>query len=227
MLIFFSDIAVYSSKSAKSESDYEFTYRVPDEYYNMADILRHELNRRSKPIYVVQSEETYSFIPADYEPVEPVVNRRISRPPPAILPKPAKPTAPTEIKLEEPPPPIPHRESRFLAEVPPLQKPEMVEEDEHATASGQSLGSDSSRHDLDVASMDVDELSHWMKELKLDKYVEAFEESMMDGTLLCECGKEDLMTDFKMTGFEAIKLMKFAKTGHVPKRKRDPNNWAI
>ncbi|KAK3087537.1 hypothetical protein FSP39_007258 [Pinctada imbricata] len=174
------NIAVYSTaKPAKTESDYEFTYRVPVEYYNLEDILQHRDNRQSKPIYTTLTEQTYAFIPADYESLN----------------------VPKRIMQAD-------------------KKQDKHEEDDSSSASGQSFGSDGggpTRPSVDVSKLSVNELAYWMKELKLEKYISPFTEQMMDGVLLQECNKNDLVSSFSMSAFEAVKLMKFAKSGHVPR----------
>ncbi|XP_021377499.1 uncharacterized protein LOC110465758 isoform X2 [Mizuhopecten yessoensis] len=70
---------------------------------------------------------------------------------------------------------------------------------------------------IKVDKLSVDDLADWMVKLKLEKYTEDFKEKLIDGTILLELDNALLKEEFGMKGFEAIKLMKFAKEGHVPK----------
>ena len=56
-----------------------------------------------------------------------------------------------------------------------------------------------------------------MKTLKLCKYISQFQEHMIDGAILKEIDKELLKSDFGFNIIEAIRLIKFAKEGHIPK----------
>ena len=56
-----------------------------------------------------------------------------------------------------------------------------------------------------------------MKKLRLSKYTSLFEEQMVDGAILKEMDTELLKSDFGLTSIEAIRLVKFAKEGHIPK----------
>lgn len=68
-----------------------------------------------------------------------------------------------------------------------------------------------------VAKMTIEELGENLKALKLEKYVKAFEDSMVDGAIVQELTTEDFMTEFKFSRLEALRLAKFASTGHIPK----------
>ena len=68
----------------------------------------------------------------------------------------------------------------------------------------------------DVSKLTIDQLAKYLKSLKLEKHVPAFKESMIDGCLLQELSADDLAEEFKLTRLEAIKLVKFASSGHIP-----------
>ncbi|KAL5014335.1 hypothetical protein ScPMuIL_008605 [Solemya velum] len=70
---------------------------------------------------------------------------------------------------------------------------------------------------LDIESLAVEDVSHWLHELKLDKYVEIFEENCIDGAILTELNVELLKSEFSFNPIEAIRLMKFVTGGHIPK----------
>ena len=75
---------------------------------------------------------------------------------------------------------------------------------------------------VDVKSLNVEDVSDWMKKLKLVKYADIFHEKQVDGYLLMQLDKQMLKTDFGMGDFDIMKLTAFAKSGHVPKsRGRD------
>ena len=61
------------------------------------------------------------------------------------------------------------------------------------------------------------ELAVCMEKLKLSQYISVFQENLIDGAILKELDTELLKTDFGFKGIEAIRLMKFAREGHIPK----------
>ena len=63
----------------------------------------------------------------------------------------------------------------------------------------------------------LQELAECMTSLKLSKYINQFQEHMVDGAILKELDAELLKSDFGFSGIEAVRLMKFAKEGHIPK----------
>jgi seryl-tRNA synthetase len=70
---------------------------------------------------------------------------------------------------------------------------------------------------VDVKSLNMEDVSDWMKKLKLEKYADIFHEKQVDGYLLMQLDKQMLKTDFGMGDFDIMKLTAFAKSGHVPK----------
>jgi len=70
---------------------------------------------------------------------------------------------------------------------------------------------------VDVKSLNMEDVSDWMKKLKLEKYADIFLEHQIDGYLLNQLDKQMLKTDFGMGDFDIMKLTVFAKSGHVPK----------
>ncbi|XP_062571756.1 uncharacterized protein LOC134233760 isoform X2 [Saccostrea cucullata] len=196
------NVAVYSQESAIHNDYSDFTYRTPAEYYNMDDILRQKLSHRPSRLlnYIEQVPDTYDFIPADVvsrvpppKAPKPVMDKKAQpvkplTPPPASLPAPAVPQRPTVFQRPE--------KSKTVNEVPP--SPSRVSRAPN------------------VEELKIADLGAWMKELKLDKYVDTFAEQGIDGVLLKEMTREDLRNDFGMSTIEAIKLSKFAQTGHVP-----------
>ena len=70
---------------------------------------------------------------------------------------------------------------------------------------------------VDVKSLNMEDVSDWMKKLKLEKYADIFHEKQVDGYLLMQLDKQMLKTDFGMRDFDIMKLTAFAKSGHVPK----------
>ncbi|KAK6186821.1 hypothetical protein SNE40_006091 [Patella caerulea] len=67
-----------------------------------------------------------------------------------------------------------------------------------------------------VKGFSIKQLTESLEALKLSKYAEAFEEAQMSGDLLLDLSEDILKDDFQMKGYEAIKLMKYARTGYVP-----------
>ena len=70
---------------------------------------------------------------------------------------------------------------------------------------------------VDVKSLNMEDVSDWMKKLKLEKYADIFLENQVDGYLLMQLDKQMLKTDFGMGDFDIMKLTVFAKSGHAPK----------
>ncbi|XP_041360528.1 uncharacterized protein LOC121376822 [Gigantopelta aegis] len=68
-----------------------------------------------------------------------------------------------------------------------------------------------------VEELTIDELGDKLKALKLDRHVESFRDERIDGCLLTEFDQSVLRDEFKFTQLETIKLMKFIRTGHVPR----------
>ncbi|XP_067665426.1 uncharacterized protein [Haliotis asinina] len=68
-----------------------------------------------------------------------------------------------------------------------------------------------------LKDLTIEGFSKALKELKLVKHVSTFRNHQVDGTLANEFTIDVLKTDFKLTGFESVKLMKFIKTGHIPR----------
>lgn len=191
------NVAVYSHESTTHNEYSDFTYRAPAEYYNMDDILRHKIaNRPSKLLhYIDQSADMYEFIPMD----------AVSKKPPPKAPKPAKDKKAQPVKPMTPPPPsIPDRPAVFPGTEQAESAPEVNRLDNRVSRVP------------NVEELKIHELGEWMKELKLEKYVGVFAEQGIDGVLLKELSRQDLKTEFGMSSVEAIKLNKFALTGHVP-----------
>ncbi|XP_061178676.1 uncharacterized protein LOC133187331 isoform X2 [Saccostrea echinata] len=192
------NVAVYSQESATQNDYSDFTYRTPAEYYNMDDILRQKFSHRPSKLvnYIEQVPDTYDFIPAD----------AVSRVPPPTAPKPItdKKAQPVKPLTPPPAPTVPQRPAVF-------RRPEQSETVQDFPPKPCRVSRAPNVEELKIA-----DLGEWMKELKLDKYINTFAEQGIDGVLLKEMTREDLRNDFGMSTIEAIKLSKFAQTGHVP-----------
>ena len=70
---------------------------------------------------------------------------------------------------------------------------------------------------IDFQYVTKKQVGEFLRLLKLHQYIEVFDEEDIDGPLLLDLTKEDLKTDFKFKGTEALKLMKFVKEGWRPK----------
>lgn len=68
----------------------------------------------------------------------------------------------------------------------------------------------------DVAKLSIDEVGEYLKHLKLEQYVAVFKSSMIDGQLLMDVTKEMLIDEFHFKQSEVLRLIAFAKKGHVP-----------
>ena len=196
------DVAVYSSET-KVHTDSDFTYRTPAEYYNMDDILRHKISHRPSKLvqYIEQSHDMYDFIPVDF-----VTKASSLKAAPPKAPKPVKDKISQPVKpLTPPPPSLPERPTVFPG------PEETVASDLKTKPTYDRLS-----RVPDVEALKIRELGEWLRELKLEKYVSMFAEQGIDGVLLKELSRQDFKNDFGMSAIEAIKLSKFAQTGHVP-----------
>ena len=70
---------------------------------------------------------------------------------------------------------------------------------------------------LDVVKLSINDVCGYLKVLRLDKYETVFRENMIDGELLVDLSKDDYEQEFGMNGLEAMRILKFAKKGHLPK----------
>lgn len=68
----------------------------------------------------------------------------------------------------------------------------------------------------DVAFLTIDEVGDYLKQLKLEAYVESFKAQMIDGNMLLALDRNILKEEFGMKGIEALRLVKFAREGHIP-----------
>ena len=68
-----------------------------------------------------------------------------------------------------------------------------------------------------VKSMSINDVCEHLKFFKLEQYAEVFEENQIDGYILTSLSVEDLQKELGLRKIEAIKLNKFATTGHIPR----------
>lgn len=68
----------------------------------------------------------------------------------------------------------------------------------------------------DVASLTIDDVGVYLKKLKLEKYASEFKEQLIDGVMLMEIDRDMLKDDFGMKAVETLRLLTFAKDGHIP-----------
>ncbi|KAK6186820.1 hypothetical protein SNE40_006090 [Patella caerulea] len=114
------------------------------------------------------------------------------------------------------PPPVPARTYRSSALYPfePNNKGGLINDrGRDAVKSSQTTSLQRSDH---VKGLGIQELADNLETLKLSKYARCFKDAQVDGDLLLELNEESLKSDFNMKHYEAAKLMKFARTGHVP-----------
>jgi hypothetical protein len=62
----------------------------------------------------------------------------------------------------------------------------------------------------------IEDIAQVLEDLKLDKYVQTFTEQVVDGELAFDFDESILQDHFKFSRFDALKFMKFVKTGHIP-----------
>ncbi len=62
----------------------------------------------------------------------------------------------------------------------------------------------------DLSTYTVDEIVDLLEQINIDKEVqEKFRENLIDGALLCGLDEKTLQEHFQLSGFHAIKIMKF------------------
>ena len=69
----------------------------------------------------------------------------------------------------------------------------------------------------DIDSLSIQDLGEYLHILNIGQYAERLADAQIDGILLRELDEHILNEEFGFKRFEAIKLMKFARHGHLPK----------
>ena len=69
----------------------------------------------------------------------------------------------------------------------------------------------------DIDSLLIRDLGEYLHILNIGQYAEQLADAQIDGILLKELNEEILLEEFGFKRFEAIKLMKFARHGYLPK----------
>ena len=72
----------------------------------------------------------------------------------------------------------------------------------------------------DVGKLSIEELGHYLDVLNLSIHKDKFRIERVDGCLLQDIDKQVLQDEFGFSRFEALKLIKFAKSGYLPKSSR-------
>lgn len=67
-----------------------------------------------------------------------------------------------------------------------------------------------------IQDLTISEVGEMLKQLKLGEYVEQFKDQHVSGEILSELKTEDLVSEFAMRKLEAIRLVKYLDTGHIP-----------
>ncbi|CAG2253977.1 CDH12 [Mytilus edulis] len=67
-----------------------------------------------------------------------------------------------------------------------------------------------------VTEKSVQEILGILKTLNLSKYCKEFADQLVDGTVLQELSEEILRKDFNFMHVEAVRLMKYVRSGHIP-----------
>jgi len=68
-----------------------------------------------------------------------------------------------------------------------------------------------------VTDKSVQNIQDILKSLNLSKYCDVFQEHLIDGDILQDLTEQALRNDCSFMHVEAIRLMKYVRTGHVPK----------
>ncbi|XP_062599987.1 uncharacterized protein LOC134261576 [Saccostrea cucullata] len=70
---------------------------------------------------------------------------------------------------------------------------------------------------FDIEEKSIQDIGEVLCRLRLNKYVERFEEEMVDGEILAGLSVEDLQKEFNFSKLEAMRLFKYIEKGHIPK----------
>ena len=68
-----------------------------------------------------------------------------------------------------------------------------------------------------VSNKSVQNIQDILKSLNLSKYCDVFQKHLIDGDILEDLTEQALRNDFSFMHVEAVRLMKYVRTGHVPK----------
>lgn len=71
--------------------------------------------------------------------------------------------------------------------------------------------------DHDVSTKSISDIIEILNLLKLDKYSEMFQSDMVDGMTLEKFSEDALKQEYGMRHAEAVRLMNYVRSGHVPK----------
>ncbi|XP_069106059.1 uncharacterized protein [Argopecten irradians] len=213
------DIAVYSGYTTSQDI---YHYASPVEYCHIDDGV--EKGRKSKRgLYtdlIPSKDNVYDFIPHDFKADESVYNmpdptKMSPESPVKVLPAPKpkpKPPVPAPKPQVEPPVPEPKPSQPFPNSEP---LPDYEKNPPPVPDRANSLRRSKSGK-TNIEELSIDELCDWLVKLKLEKYKEVFKDKLIDGAILRELDKTDLIDELGLTKIEAIRLMKFASDGHVP-----------
>lgn len=65
--------------------------------------------------------------------------------------------------------------------------------------------------------LSIKEVAQILAELKLGKYTDIFEDNRIDGEILTSLSVDDFVNELGLKKLEAVRLHKFAETGHIPR----------
>lgn len=74
---------------------------------------------------------------------------------------------------------------------------------------------------IEVASLTVEDVCDYLEKLHLEKYSDMFIANMVDGVLLLTLDEDVLTNDFDMKKIEALRLLRFAREGTLPKLRQN------
>ncbi|XP_041361066.1 uncharacterized protein LOC121377223 [Gigantopelta aegis] len=197
------DIAIYSPLSVKSNNEYD--YIAPVELFKVSK--KHK--PREDHVYHDLGDSSTGLV-SDVKGVISELKTTLSRPKrPAPVPAP-KPTVPKRD-------PVLRRNSETSATIDENHK--YVNDIGRAVVQPFEVHKKTEEVSVEekpIEKLTIQELGQKLKALKLDKYVKAFSNEGIDGSLLVEFNEDILKDNFKLSAIESIKLMKFARTGHIP-----------
>ncbi|ESP02651.1 hypothetical protein LOTGIDRAFT_171851 [Lottia gigantea] len=211
------DIAVYSSSSVSMGSDNVYDYIQPQHFikyretYNRRPSIPKLLNIKeitdkfeARPKVLPKPAKAYNIYsndPTTHEDEAPPIPKR------RAVPKPTE-NAPTRHDTTG------HHYVNNLVRA--MVKP-LAKATESASGNRPSSAEDVGSSTCFAKGLSINQLADRLESLNLGKYIQTFKDAQISGDLLLDLNQAVLKEDFEMKTFEAIKLMKYARTGYVPK----------
>ena len=160
----------------------------------------------------LESKDVYDIIPADYglQSFERIKSTELkSQVPPPVPPKPFSKSKAIDNPTNE------LKQQDIAPELPPRSRTDNMSEEVYISLDETMMADLQNRSCTNTRT--IKEVGNALKKMGLQKYVNPFRDAKIDGVILSAFDEQILCDEFKMKRFEAIKVLSFAKTGHIPK----------